>query len=129
VSELEGPIPILKISQRLVFTADHHADTGFREFRAEAAFWFSSCIFFSRQRTYCSTLVASGSSSPLSQKRNQSTDPPPRCHAYSGIGQNVLVRIQHQDVARLVRPHSFPGIQTSLSYYFCVHLDQLALEV
>src|SRR6266702_2858980 len=40
-------------------------------------FSFSSCsLRSSRQRAYCSTFAGSGSSSPLSQKRSQSTDPP-----------------------------------------------------
>jgi hypothetical protein len=42
---------------------------------ADFSLWPSSpCIFFSsRQRTYCSALAGSGSSSPFSQKLNQST--------------------------------------------------------
>jgi len=60
---------------------------------------FSSCIFFSsRQPAYCSALTGSRSSSPLSQKRNQSTDPPCDAIRTAELVQNMLLGIQHHQV-------------------------------
>src|SRR5260221_12272026 len=46
-----------------------------RELYLVSFFWFSCSSRSSCQRAYCSTFVGSGSSSPFSQKANQSTLP------------------------------------------------------
>src|SRR5438477_7456344 len=64
---------------------------------ARAAFAFapfSSCIFFnSRQRRYCSALAGPESSSPLSQKQNQSTSPCCAIFLSHGLNHEMVVSL------------------------------------